>query len=140
MALKAGLEVRFLAAPGEAKIDPDVLFLERGLAAYEELRSGARGPMEFACAALLPDPGRASAEQKARAAQGVREIVNAAESHVVRAAFLKEAAALLRVTKPPSSTTPGPISRTPPPLPAGRGGRRRGPQHLRSRASLRAHR
>ncbi|RRJ98853.1 DNA primase [Opitutaceae bacterium TAV3] len=97
MALKAGLEVRFLAAPGEAKTDPDVLFLERGLAAYEELRSGARGPMEFACAALLPDPGRASAEQKARAAQGVREIVNAAESHVVRAAFLKEAAALLRV-------------------------------------------
>lgn len=97
MALKAGLEVRFLAAPGEAKIDPDVLFLERGVAAYEDLRASARGPMAFACAALLPDPGRASAEQKARAAQSLREIVNAAESHVVRAAFLKEAAALLRV-------------------------------------------
>ncbi|EIP96505.1 DNA primase, catalytic core [Opitutaceae bacterium TAV1] len=97
MALKAGLEVRFLAAAGDAKIDPDVLFLERGLAAYEDLRGSALGPMAFACRAILPDAVHASAEQKARAAQEVRGIVNHAESHVVRAAFLKEAAVFLRV-------------------------------------------
>ena len=38
MALKAGLEVRFLTLDGDAKVDPDLLFLERGIAAYEEVR------------------------------------------------------------------------------------------------------
>ena len=33
MALKAGLEVRFLAAAGDGKVDPDLLFLEKGIAA-----------------------------------------------------------------------------------------------------------
>ena len=40
MALKAGLEVRFLTLDGDAKVDPDLLFLERGIAAYEEVRKG----------------------------------------------------------------------------------------------------
>jgi DNA primase len=109
MALKAGLEVRFLGATAtatatatagadaEAKIDPDMLFLEHGLAAYEELRANALGPMAFACRALLSDAVHATAEQKARAAQEIRGIVNHAGSHVVRAAFLKEAAVFLRV-------------------------------------------
>jgi tripartite-type tricarboxylate transporter receptor subunit TctC len=35
MALKAGLEVRFLTLAGAGKIDPDLLFLEQGLPAYE---------------------------------------------------------------------------------------------------------
>ncbi|MBP9913445.1 MAG: DNA primase, partial [Opitutaceae bacterium] len=36
MALKAGLEIRFLRLAGQEKIDPDLLFLERGLPAYAE--------------------------------------------------------------------------------------------------------
>src|ERR1019366_8473313 len=64
MAIKAGLEVRFLTLAGDAKVDPDLLFLERGLAAYDEVRRGARSAMAFACGAILPDPAGASPEQK----------------------------------------------------------------------------
>lgn len=41
MALKAGLEIRFLTLAGDSKVDPDLLFLERGLAAYEEVRKSS---------------------------------------------------------------------------------------------------
>ncbi|HTB80121.1 MAG TPA: DNA primase [Opitutaceae bacterium] len=97
MALKAGLEVRFLGLAGAEKIDPDLLFLQRGLAAYDELRRGALNAMAFACHALLPSPAAASAEQKARVAQTAFELIAAAESEVTRAEFLNEAAAHLRL-------------------------------------------
>jgi DNA primase len=97
MALKAGLEVRFLTLAGDAKVDPDLLFLERGLAAYEEVRRGALNAMAFACRAVLPDPAAASAELKARAAQALFELVGAAESAVARSEFINEAAAHLRL-------------------------------------------
>ncbi len=95
MALKAAIEVRFLTFGGDAKVDPDLLFLERGIAAYEEVRKGALSAMAFACRALLPSPGSASSEQRARAAQAVLGIISAAESDVSRAAFVSEAAGLL---------------------------------------------
>ena len=41
MALKAGLEIRFLTLAGDGKVDPDLLFLERGLTAYDEVRRDA---------------------------------------------------------------------------------------------------
>jgi len=97
MAIKAGLEVRFLTLAGETKLDPDLLFLERGLAAYEEVRRGARSAMAFACGAILPDPGSASPEQKSRAALEVLGLIAAAESSVSRAGFLSEAAAHLQL-------------------------------------------
>jgi len=62
MALKAGLEVRFLTLAGAAKLDPDLLFLERGLPAYDEVRRGAQSAMAFACRATLPDPAHATSE------------------------------------------------------------------------------
>src|SRR3954468_24567668 len=62
MALKAGLEVRFLMLAGAEKLDPDLLFLEKGLAAYDEVRRGAMSAMAFACRATLADPVAASAE------------------------------------------------------------------------------
>lgn len=96
-ALKAGMEVRFLGLEGAAKLDPDLLFLERGLAAYEELRRSSRSAMAFACRALLPHPAEAGPEQKARAAQAVLEIVAAAESEVARSEFVAEAAGHLRL-------------------------------------------
>jgi DNA primase len=95
LALKAGIEVRFLTLSGAAKLDPDLLFLERGIAAYEEVRRDSLSAMAFACRAALPEPQRASAEQKARAAQGVLSIVASAESDVARAAFVAEVASHL---------------------------------------------
>ena len=97
MALKAGLEVRFLTLAGSEKVDPDLLFLERGLAAYDEVRRGALGAMAFACRAILPNPDAATPEQKAGAARQLHEIVGSAESEVARAGFIGEIAAYLRL-------------------------------------------
>jgi DNA primase len=92
MALKAGIEVRFLTLAGEAKVDPDLLFLEHGIRAYDEVRKGALSAIAFACRASLPSPAQASSEQRARAAQAVLAIIASAESEVSRAAFVSEAA------------------------------------------------
>jgi DNA primase len=97
MALKAGLEIRFLTLAGADKVDPDLLFLERGLAAYEEVRRGAQSAMAFACRATLPEPAGASPELKSRAAQAVFEIIANAESEVARSEFVSEAASHLRL-------------------------------------------
>ncbi len=98
MALKAGLEVRFLTLAGAGKLDPDLLFLERGLAGYDAVRREARSAMAFACQALLADPAKGSAEQKSRAAQAVFEIIASTESEVTRAGFVAEAAGHLRLS------------------------------------------
>jgi len=100
MALKAGLEVRFLQLAGAAKVDPDLLFLERGIAAYAELKQGALSAMAFACRAVLPEGPDVSAEQKSRASQAVLEIIAAAESEVSRAEFIREAASHLHLPGP----------------------------------------
>src|SRR6478735_11376470 len=52
LALKSGLEVRFLMLAGAEKLDPDLLFLERGLAGYEEVKRGSLSAMDFACRSL----------------------------------------------------------------------------------------
>jgi DNA primase len=95
MALKAGLEVRFLTLAGAEKLDPDLLFLERGLAGYEEVRRGAQSAMAFACHVFLPNPGESSAELRARAAQSVVELIAASESATVRTSLAAEAAGRL---------------------------------------------
>ena len=97
MALKAGLEVRFLGGATDTKIDPDLLFLERGLAGYEEVRKDSLSAMAFACRALLPSPETATPEQKARIAQELHALILNAESEVARSQFLAEAAQLLRL-------------------------------------------
>ncbi|HXB03217.1 MAG TPA: DNA primase, partial [Opitutaceae bacterium] len=97
MALRAGLEIKFLGLAGEEKTDPDVLFLERGLAAYAELQRDSLNAMAFACRALLPSPATASSEEKARATQTIFELVAAAESEVARAGFLSEITDYLRL-------------------------------------------
>jgi DNA primase len=97
MALRAGLEVRFLTLAGAEKMDPDLLFLERGLPAYAAVRAGALSAMAFACHAILPMPAEASPEAKNRAAQAVLEIIASAETEVVRSEFVAEAAAHLRL-------------------------------------------
>ena len=92
MALKSGIEVRFLTLAGAEKLDPDLLFLERGLAGYEEVRRSAQSAIEFASRAFLPNPRTASAEQQSRASQSVVEIITASESELTRANLLAEAA------------------------------------------------
>ena len=95
MALRAGLEVKFLVLqPGE---DPDSLFRDRGLPAYEEIRGHALSAMAFACHALLPGPSTASPEQKSRAAQSVFEIVSQSGFEVARTGFLAECAGYMRL-------------------------------------------
>jgi len=69
MALKAGLEVRFLTLAGAEKIDPDLLFLERGLDAYHAVRASALSAMAFACRALYPNKVEPSPEEKGRLAR-----------------------------------------------------------------------
>jgi DNA primase len=98
MALKAGLEVGFLTLAGAEKLDPDLLFLERGLAGYADVRRDAQSAMAFACRAALPEPALASPELKSRAAQTVYEVIAAAESEVARSAFVAEAAIHLRLS------------------------------------------
>lgn len=97
LALKAGLEVRFLTLVGAGKLDPDLLFLEHGLAAYEDVRKSALGAMEFAVRSLLPNAAQAGAEQKARVSQALFEIIVQAESDVARSGFVQELAMLLRI-------------------------------------------
>jgi DNA primase len=97
MALKAGLEIRFLSLAGAEKIDPDLLFLERGLTAYDELKRGALSAMTFATRSILPSPEIASAEHKTRASQSLFEIIAATESEVTRAQFLDEIATNLKL-------------------------------------------
>jgi DNA primase len=101
MALKSGIEVRYLSLEGAGKIDPDLLFLEKGPAAYDELRKGAMSAIGFACRALLPGKGEVSPEEKSRAANAVLEIITAAESEVARSEYVTEAA--LHLELPPSA-------------------------------------
>ena len=92
MAIKAGMEVRYLTLAGATKLDPDLLFLERGISAYEELRQGAQSAMAFASRAFLPEPSQSSAEERARAAQSIIEIIAVSDSEAVKANLIKEAA------------------------------------------------
>jgi DNA primase len=95
LALKTGLEVRFLTLAGAEKIDPDLLFLERGLPAYAELRRDALGMMGFMQRYVLPDPRAATPEATARAIQQIYEIVAAADSEVLQRQLLADIAPVI---------------------------------------------
>jgi DNA primase len=92
LALKAGLEVRFLMLAGAEKLDPDLLFLERGLAAYEEVKKQSLSAMQFIGQFILPNSAAASAEEISRATQQVYEVVAAADSGLLRSQLLSEIA------------------------------------------------
>jgi len=112
LALRAGLEARFLVAPDSGNSgdnraatantpptldDPDSLFLAQGLAAYDALHQGSLSAMHYAARALLPVPTHATAEEKSRAAHALMEIIANAESQVTQSEFVAEAAAHLRI-------------------------------------------
>lgn len=101
MALKAGLEIRFLTLAGAEKLDPDLLFLERGLPAYDEVRRNAKPAMLFAGQAILRDPITASPEQVTAATQSIFELLLPVENQVSLTEYLNQAGQYLRL---PSST------------------------------------
>jgi DNA primase len=91
MALKAGLEVKFIVGDDDGKLDPDLLMMAEGLSGYEAIRETALSAMSFACRALVPAGRDARPEEKTAALSSLFEIVMAAESEVARSEFLKEA-------------------------------------------------
>ncbi len=97
MTLKLGLEVRFFVLP--AGQDPDALLAEGGMEAWQELSRQPVSAMRFAASALLPDPRTATAQEKARAAEALFEMISASESEIVRTDYVDEAAGLLRIDR-----------------------------------------
>lgn len=95
LALRAGLEARFLTLGGDSKVDPDLLFLERGLAAYAEVRAASLSAVAFAARAFLPNPLAASPDERSRAARAVAELIVNSPSEATRANLITEAAAKL---------------------------------------------
>ncbi|MCF7688959.1 MAG: DNA primase [Cephaloticoccus sp.] len=88
MALKAKLEITFLGSNNDEKLDPDLLFQERGLAAYRELQKNAFGIETFIQKYLLRSPETASIETKTRAIESAFDIISSAESEITQKSLL----------------------------------------------------
>lgn len=95
LALKTGIEVRFLTLAGASKVDPDLLFLEKGLAGYDEVKRGAFGGMQFMRRYVLPDARNATAERTQAAVREIYSVIASAESEVLRKQLLNEIAPAL---------------------------------------------
>ncbi len=98
MALKTGLQARFLCLPEGS--DPDDLLRSQGASALDGLRAESGSPMRFAVRALLPDAGRADQPARIRALQQAFEMIAEADSAMVETACLEEAARELRLDVP----------------------------------------
>lgn len=96
LALKAGLEIRYLMLPPES--DPDELFLEKGEAALAGLDATALSAMAFAARSLLPSPNP-SPREKADALRTLFEILEQSDSAMARADYLAEACRHARVDR-----------------------------------------
>lgn len=95
LALKTGIEVRFLTLAGEGKVDPDLLFLEKGLAGYDEVKASSFGGMQFMRRYILPDARSATAEKTQGAVREIYGVIAAAESELLRKRLLGEIAPAL---------------------------------------------
>lgn len=95
LALKTGIEVRFLTLAGAGKVDPDLLFLEKGLAGYDEVKRGAFGGMQFMRRYILPDARSATAEKTQAAVREIYAVIAAADSELLRKRLLGEVAPAL---------------------------------------------
>jgi DNA primase len=95
LALKTGIEVRFLTLVGAGKLDPDLLFLEKGLAAYDELKKNSFGGTKFIKRFLLPDENSATPSKVQNAVETIYTIIAASESERLRKSMLDEIAPVL---------------------------------------------
>ncbi len=96
LALKAGLEIRYLMLPPEA--DPDELLLEKGAAALADLDRTALSAMAFAMRSLLPS-ANPSAREKADALRSLFEMLAQSDSAILRDDYLAEACRLAGVER-----------------------------------------
>jgi len=88
LALKTGIEVKFIQL--NVGKDPDELFRDHGMAAYEELRAHALDGLAFACRAVLPDPGNASALDRQEALKQLFEIIAHSSSETALETYLMQ--------------------------------------------------
>ncbi|KAF0095117.1 MAG: DNA primase [Puniceicoccaceae bacterium 5H] len=94
LALKAGLEVRFIPLPDKA--DPDDLLREGGKEALEACRADAVEAIPFAARALLPQDNP-SAQERSNALQQIFAIIAECEQQALQNAYLEEAAHCLHL-------------------------------------------
>ena len=95
LALKTGIEVRFLTLAGDGKVDPDLLFLEKGIAGYDEVKKSSFGGMQFMRRYVLPDSKKATAERTQAAVREIYSVIAAADSELLRKRLLGEIAPAL---------------------------------------------
>ncbi len=95
LALKTGIEVRFLTLAGDGKVDPDLLFLEKGLPGYEDVRKHAFSGMQFMRRYVLPDARSATAEKTQTAVREIYGVIASADSELLRRRLLGEIAPAL---------------------------------------------
>ncbi len=95
LALKTGIEVKFLQL--SVGKDPDELFRDHGLSAYEELRGRALDGITFACRAVLPDPANASALDRQEAVKQLFEIITQSSSETALETYLVQIQRELRL-------------------------------------------
>jgi DNA primase len=88
LALKTGIEVKFIQLT--VGKDPDELFRDHGMAAYEELRVHALDGITFACRAVLPDPANASALDRQEAVKQLFEIIAQSSSETALESYLAQ--------------------------------------------------
>ncbi len=95
LALTAGLEVTFLCLPQGQ--DPDDLLREGGAEALDALRGKSLSAMQFSVQALLPEPKKAGAREKAEALDKIYAIVRECDSAVAQDAYLAEISRIVQV-------------------------------------------
>ncbi|HLS29117.1 MAG TPA: DNA primase [Opitutales bacterium] len=97
MALKIGLEIRFLVLPKGQ--DPDNLLAKGTREEWDQIATNPVSAMKFAASLILPNPRKATPQQKAQAAATFFEIIAAAGSEVAQFDYLDEAAHLLQLDR-----------------------------------------
>ncbi len=94
MALRVGLEIRFIVLPIET--DPDSLLIEKGRGAFDQLQKQALTAIDYLIQALLPDKSP-SPQAKAEALLQLFEIINESDLLVIQDEYLQKAAILINV-------------------------------------------
>ena len=95
LALKAGLEFRFLLLP--KKSDPDELLREQGLSALEPLRQNARSAIELAVSEYLPEGRLPTTVEKKAVLDKIYSLLSNVSSQIVQEDYISTAAKLLKV-------------------------------------------
>jgi DNA primase len=97
LALKTGIEVRFLSLEGQTKVDPDLLFLEQGEKAYLHLKQSKASGLAFAKRAIAPTLANKSPQERADAVAEIRKIIEHSTDPVAKSLYYEEASRLFNV-------------------------------------------